>query len=108
MYRKRVWDVEGNGFQDLRGARALGDDDGGFDWGALTNAIAVGTTGAANVIKAASANPYAYSSYAVPNSAYGSGYPVAGATATLSTSGGLWVGIGLVALAGILLLRPHK
>lgn len=47
----------------LAGARMaksgqMGQDDGGVDWGAITQAISAGTTGAANIISATRAAPY--------------------------------------------------
>jgi hypothetical protein len=112
VYRKRVWDIEKNSYQDLAGI-ALGqdDDDGGFDWGALTQAIQVGTVGAAQVIHAVeqpSAPVVALSAsgvQTVSTVATSAGLrPVASATATVSTSGAV-VGIGLLGL--VLLLVMH-
>src|SRR5579864_144100 len=38
--------------------RGMGQDDGGVDWGAITQAISAGATGAANIISATRAAPY--------------------------------------------------
>jgi hypothetical protein len=96
VYRKRVWDLETDSYQDLKGVSFLGQDDG-FDWGALAQTIAVGTTGVAQIVRAASVPTLPVGSYGLQ--------PVASATATVSSSGGLFVGVGLLALIGLLVMH---
>ena len=116
MYRKRVWSLEDNSFADLKGLSNLGqDDDGGdesgFDWGALTQAIQVGSVGIAQVVQAAKQplkpvialpNSGVSTVYGTGASGVGSAGAAATATATVSTSASLFVGVGLLALVGLL------
>lgn len=132
MYRKRVWDINSNAYQDAGPAnirplapgadrpgqalslRGLGQDDGGFDWGALSQIISAGTVGAANVIKAVNA-PYAPTTvsptsagYQMPSAGVGQTlYPAA----TVSASGGsstLVLAVGGVAVVLVLMLLLRK
>ncbi len=122
VYRKRVWDIEKDSYTDLKGYRFLGQDDDGsddssFDYGALTQAIQVGSVAASQVIHAVE-QPTA-PVIALPSSGVSTLYSTPGvtgvataaagatATATVSTSGSLVVGGGLILLLGVLLLMRH-
>jgi transglutaminase-like putative cysteine protease len=117
VYRKRAWSIEDNSYQDLSGCSArvltgaLGqdDDDGdGFNWAGLTQTIAVGAAGAAAVAKSLNTPVYAAPAYSVINGQLvpsTSLTPLASASATVSTSGGLLVTVALVGLVGLLVMR---
>lgn len=96
----------------LAGARmaksgALGQDNGGVDWSAITQAISAGATGAANIISATRAAPYNL----FPTTSYNpnafSQRPAPLVTSPVGTIGGistttlLLLGIGAVALIGL-------
>lgn len=97
VYRKRVWEIEKNSYQDLKG---LGQDDGGFDWSTLAQDITVGTTGAANIIKAVNA-PYAPTTI-IPSAGYPQAAQQLNPAMAVQTAGGGSVTILLG--GGVLLL----
>lgn len=120
VYRKRIWDIEKDSYTDLKGYRFLGQDDGssnGFDWSALTSAISAGGVAAAQVAKAV--NQPSVPIYGLPGTNVSTLYTTPGvtgvasaaggatATATVSTSGSLVVGGGLLLLLGVLLFMRH-
>lgn len=87
----------------LRGMRGLGD----VDWGAITDAISAGTTGAANIISATRASPYNLfpTTSTGPKGGFPSGGMIPGSTSLvtggISTGTLLLGGLGLVAVLAL-------
>lgn len=76
----------------------LGDDTSGsgFDWGALTNLVAAGTTGTANIIKASNAPQVAAATNPFLNPAYAAAYSGSSVSSLFSNPTLLLIGGGLL------------
>jgi hypothetical protein len=85
----------------------MGDDSGGIDWGAITQAITAGTTGAANIITAERASPYNLMPTTSMNAAQRPILPMTSSFAPsspfgpISSSTLLLLGLGAVALVAM-------